>query len=499
MESLLGRRRLAVWCIVLLACSDLAGPSAPSIAAVSIMPASDTLCVTGDGLFGGSRTVQLTATARDRSGTVLPEQQFQWTSSDPSIASVGVSGMVRAQGVGQATISATAGGVKGTATIRVADCTFSCPLVYSWDGSGWRLDSGTFGGAIMRALQRTDVDNLDHLVVIDGTLRLRVSNELRETDHVDRLELLVVDHPAGTRVVPDHRGGLHVVRRPAAPVTAHDFDGRDVLQSVRSADGQGWESRRVLRDPARSVRDGLVLRFARPAGASAAHLLLEGNNTPWSAALMGEWVAARGAGVEAWYDSLNANPRLARSLGQRVAQEAFLGVWLRTESGWTRRGLFWEAGPEISKRQVMHLDLRGVRGDTVEVRLEAPPAFWWIDAVLLEAARYETIRVHHVPAIGGIAHDGMDPRAGLAAIDGRYLTLEPFQWAELTFAAPPPEPGATERSYLLSSNGWYKIRTPQLASADAGLLAQVETEPGGLSRAATQKLNQAIWATGAWR
>ena len=93
----------------------------------------------------------------------------------------------------------------------------------------------------------------------------------------------------------------------------------------------------------------------------------------------------------------------------------------------------------------------------------------------------------------------MDPRAGLAAIDGRYLTLEPFQWAELTFAAPPPEPGATERSYLLSSNGWYKIRTPQLASADAGLLAQVETEPGGLSRAATRKLNHAIRATGAWR
>jgi hypothetical protein len=498
MDSLLGSRRLAVWCVVLSACSDLAGPSEPTIAAVSIAPASDTLCIGG---FFGNGSVQLTALprARDGSGMVLPEGTFQWSSSEPSVATVDSRGLVRARGPGLATITAARSGVKGHAAIRVADCSaFSCPLVYSWDGSGWRLDSGTFGGAIMRALQRTDVDNLDHLVATDGKLRLRVSNELRETDHVDRLQLLVVDHPAGTRVVPDHRGALHVVRRPAPPVAAQDFDGQDVLQSVRSADGQGWESRRILRDPSRSARDGLVLRFVRPAGASAVHLLLEGNNTPWSAALMGEWVAARGAGVEAWYDSLNANPRLARALGQRVAQEAFLGVWLRVDSGWTRRGLFWEAGPEISKRQVMHLDLRGVRGDTVEVRLEAPPAFWWIDAVLLEAARYERIRVHRAPAMTGVAHDGIDPRAGLAATDDRYLTLEPGQWAELTFVAP-ATPAATERSYVLSSTGWYKIRTPMLASADAGLLAQVETEPGGLSRAATRKLNQAIRATGAWK
>jgi len=498
MGSLPGCKRLAVWCIVLSACSDPTGPSEPMIATVSVVPAADTLCVAG-GFLNGPQTVQLTATARDRSGTVLPEQGFQWSSSDPSIAEVGASGVVRAKRAGQVTITAVAGGVRGTAAIRVADCTFSCPLVYSWDGSGWRLDSGTFGGAIMRALQRTDVDNLDHLVAIDGKLRLRVSNELRETDHVDRLQLLVVDHPAGTRVVPDHRGAFHVVRRPAPPVAAHDFEGQDVLQSVRSADGQGWESRRVLRDPSRSVRDGLVLRFIRPAGASAAHLVLEGNNTPWSAALMGEWVAARGADVEAWYDSLNANRQLAHMLGQRVAQEAFLQVWLRTGEGWTRQGLFWEAGPEISKRQVMHLDLGSAQGDTVEVRLEAPPAFWWVDAVFLEAARYERISVHRVSAMTGVAHDGIDPLTGLAAIDGRYLTLETGQWAELTFAAPPPAPGATERSYMLSSTGWYKIQTPPLATADAALLAQVETQPGGLSRAATWKLNQAIRATGAWR
>src|SRR4051812_45619088 len=57
----------------------------------------------------------------------------------------------------------------------------SCPLVYSWSDGNWRLDSGTFGGAIAPALARTDVDNLIHAAPEGGMLRLRVANELNET------------------------------------------------------------------------------------------------------------------------------------------------------------------------------------------------------------------------------------------------------------------------------------------------------------------------------
>lgn len=67
-----------------------------------------------------------------------------------------------------------------------SDQTYSCPLVYSWDGQRWRLDSGTFGGAIMPALARTEVDNLLHAVPVGDSLRLRITNELNETDHLDR-------------------------------------------------------------------------------------------------------------------------------------------------------------------------------------------------------------------------------------------------------------------------------------------------------------------------
>jgi len=53
------------------------------------------------------------------------------------------------------------GGGGGGGSGGSCDYCASCPFVYSWDGYGWRLDSGTFGGAITRGLAHTDLDNLD--------------------------------------------------------------------------------------------------------------------------------------------------------------------------------------------------------------------------------------------------------------------------------------------------------------------------------------------------
>jgi alpha-tubulin suppressor-like RCC1 family protein len=71
--------------------------------------------VTFDALGGST---QLTATARDASGTVVTGGSFNWTSTDPLVATVN-SGTVTAVANGQATIRATADGVSGEASVTV--------------------------------------------------------------------------------------------------------------------------------------------------------------------------------------------------------------------------------------------------------------------------------------------------------------------------------------------------------------------------------------------
>jgi hypothetical protein len=362
---------------------------------------------------------------------------------------------------------------------------YSCPLVYSWGGREWRLDSGTFGGAITRGLARTDVDNLAYAVTDNGILRLKVANELAETDYLDALSVLAVDAPAGTGVAPDASGQLHSITAPVAPVAARDFAGRDALARVRESDAWQWESSPTGRDSSRvaDTRDGLELSFVRPSGAMQARLVLDANNTPWSAALMGRFVAAHGAATQAWYDSLDANPELARSLGAQLARQAFLGVQVRTGGRWVSQGLAWEAGPEVSKRQVVPLDLAGVEGDTVRVRLESVPSFWLIDRAALDFSPERPLTVHELRPDGA--------PTSIAEVDRAVDTLRTGDSLLVSFRTPPVPAGMT-RSYLLRSHGWYRIDAPGSGPPDLALLELVLHGIDGLSRVATARLSEAV-------
>lgn len=372
----------------------------------------------------------------------------------------------------------------------------SCPLVYSWDGTEWRLDSGTFGGAIVRALARTDVDDLEHAAAdAAGVLRLKVADELRETDYVDALHVLAVDHAPGVEIVPDGDGRLHAIGEAAPPSRATDFAGRDALARVVERDGWHWESVPSDRDPARDadVRDGLVLEFPRAAGATEAHLVVDGNNTMWAALLMKEFVEAHGTGTQAWYDSLNAAPERAQALAHKIAGEAFLSVSVWADGDWRTQGLIWEAGPEVQKRQTVALDLTDVEGDVVRVRLESVPLFWAIDRVALAVGPDRDFRMHEIAVARAVDRQGRDVRDLISAIDGAEYVMETGDAAELEFNVP-AVPTGRARSYLLESTGWYRIHTDETGDPDRVTLTRALGEPLGISRAAVARLNEALRA-----
>ena len=379
----------------------------------------------------------------------------------------------------------------GTASPADTSMTWSCPLVYSWDGEHWRLESGTFGGAMAPALTRTDVDVLESAASVDGQIRLRLTNELREIDHVDAIRVVPLDHRPGTMVVPDAQGGIHVVATPAPPIGARDDDGREMLGVVSRVDGWAWESTLRERDASRreSLRDGLEITFKRPAGASKVWLVVDAQNTIWASSLLQSYLSAQGDAVDAWYASLDA-PERAAAAQQRFIRESFLHVTVATDRGWVDQGYFWEAGPEVMKRQAVPIDLR-VSGDVVRVRLTAPPSFWRVDAASL--AVEETVAGTGAPLmlVSASAPDG-DHREVLERVDGREWTMETGKAAELVFADIPRVAG-WQRSYVLQSTGWYRIDS-RPGPPDTTLLQRIASDPDGMARVSVERRNAAIRA-----
>jgi uncharacterized protein YjdB len=83
------------------------------VAAVAVTPSPMTLTSIDE-------TAQLTASAQDANGHEVAGQDFTWESSDGSVASVSLAGLVTAEANGTATVTATTDGVAGDAEVTVA-------------------------------------------------------------------------------------------------------------------------------------------------------------------------------------------------------------------------------------------------------------------------------------------------------------------------------------------------------------------------------------------
>ena len=135
----------------------------------------------------------------------------------------------------------------------------SCPILYAWDGTGFRFVSDFLGGAIIGYLTSPgeyytpDTDEylpLRHLEARDGRYVLQVANQLEEIVYLDAAELVAVDHPGP----PAHRAG----RAPALLALPIPAFRTYALSRTR---------------PLRGARDGLGPRRERRAGGDRRRLV----------------------------------------------------------------------------------------------------------------------------------------------------------------------------------------------------------------------------------
>lgn len=355
----------------------------------------------------------------------------------------------------------------------------SCPFIYSFDGREYRLDSETFAGAITRGLQRTDLDNLDHLRAVDGEYRLRLTNERPETQYTDELTLRVIDHPVGTRVYPDVGAEPHVMRDARSPRSARGLRGADALGDVVASDGQWWTGdpvETIDMEDAASFRDGLELVFPRPAGARGL-LAVRARNSELAPYALQTFLGLFGDGLVDWYRSVDGDPALQAKLRAWVMREGTLHVSVWIDGGWRLQDMLLDVGPHLAKTQVARLDLSAVEGDEVRVRLEGARGLWALDEVSLGAEEQAELAVRDLAPVAAVDPEGRELGPRLARVDDVYLTTLLGHVLELTFAAPPPPAPGFERTVLARTTGFYHIYVDQTGSPRPDIADRMLEEP----------------------
>ncbi len=384
-----------------------------------------------------------------------------------------------------ASILATLGGLAAGFLLVVAIVAAtkeSCPFIYAYDGEQYVFDAEPLGGAICPGLAKTDYSRLEHLKPKGGKYSLLLRNEVEETQYLDEMKLVVIDHAPGVEVMPEANGKMHLIAKPVAPSAVRDERGRDLLKFMQQRDGIAWQTP-LPRDSSfrgQNLRHELTFEFPKPAGAKTAKLLVNTGTALWGSNMIREMLQLRGDRVDAWYAGVNkAGPELFELLQFIEREELYLlKLHLKTGGTWVQQGLISGGGPLITEDRVLPLDVSQISGDKLTIRLNPPMGFWNIDYLGVEYGDDVAPEIKEVALAQAEDWNATDVAAPMSAADKNYFVMPQVgNWAKVSFAAPPQREG-TQRSIFLKTGGYYEIQIDKTQPAKTALIRELLATPG---------------------
>jgi len=372
----------------------------------------------------------------------------------------------------------------------------SCPFVYSFNGEEYILDSESFSGSIFKALQRTDWDNLDYLKEVSGKYIIRIQNELQETQYIDEVKLLVVDHPEGTRVAPTFSGTIYSLSALQPPRSATDLYQNNVADLIERSNDKYWISNPFGRNPAdvEQVRDGLLIEFDRPPNTDFVNLLLSVQNTEWAIYLENQFLKLQGEHLDDWYTLMNTSIEARNSFMDFVRREGTLTIESWNGEEWLNAGSVWFVGPYVAKEQVVRLDISTLPEEYLRLRISSTAGLWKINSVLASYEPDTPFQITEIAPADARDQEGRDLFDLLGTIDDHYYIMQTTRdRAELIFTAPAPKESGN-RSLILKSTGYYTVNMVPEGPGQPALITRFSQEPGSFGQYTLQLLNSHVTA-----
>lgn len=328
----------------------------------------------------------------------------------------------------------------------------SCPYLSVYDGDQFVLQGELFGGAINSQLSRMDYVPLK-ATPQNGEFKIRLSNELKEKQYTDFADLIVIEHPEGSNVLPNADGKLYMVRHPETPQIALLNNKKDVLHSVTAIDNKFC----TFNDT--SVSSGineLLLTFKKSTGITKGKLLLDLKNSYWLDYLYGEFARHFGDDYEAWRKKQLHEPASEMNLWSEK-QQIPLTISVETKNGWKEIQKLKTIGPLENRSIVIPFESGDTAAQTVNIKLTCGFQFWEVDYAGVDFSSDQPIQVTRLKPSSAVDKNGKSVLPALMQNDKKYLAQpKAGDYAILTYRFNQQPTSGNTFSVVLQTSGYYE-------------------------------------------
>ena len=328
----------------------------------------------------------------------------------------------------------------------------SCPFIYTNDGESDHFAGEIYSGSIHQPLERNDYLKLPTYPG-QKSYTVKITNEVREIQHTNLMELLVVDHPENCDVLIDKYGKVITLSQPVAPLVATNLAGKDITKLIASKDNLFYQSNST--DKELPLKDGVILAFPNNGEGKTASIAIHAKNSILLDYMLGQFHDMFGSAYMRFVknqEKSSGGEMRKWSLDQGIP----LSLYVERNGKWDFVDFYNIAGPMKFKDDVLSVPLNGNETNPLKVKLEFGNYLWEIDNASIDYTTNQNIKFYKIPVKTAINEDQKDVAGLMNKDDDKYYT-QPSMDNKAVLNFDMPEPTGLSRTVILHSKGWYEI------------------------------------------
>ncbi|WP_242131902.1 hypothetical protein [Aestuariivivens marinum] len=294
----------------------------------------------------------------------------------------------------------------------------SCPFVYVKSGDTYQFIGELYPGVLTENMQRDDYIPLGKYDDSNNDYSIKVTNELKEIQYTDLLELIVVDHPSDIQVLLDDQGNMYTFTNLIQPIHVLIDDLELDKETVFEKDNNFYAFNNTTEwdDNKRHI----IIEFDAPEDPADAKLYLTAKNSMWLDYIFGKFNEQFGS----YYQEFQVQQQTkTKEQSEKWIREQYipLSVFVETSNGWQLIDEINTVGPLAFRDLVVPIDINLITQDRLRVKLETGFMFWEVDYVGIDYSENLPLSVNHISPYEAIDHNNNLVTKLITSEDNIYL------------------------------------------------------------------------------